>query len=175
MSKTGNPPGRRPRPLAERFWEKVDKRGPDECWPWLSAQDRDGYGLFYARGKQVRATAMALEFDRRPLRPGEWGLHTCDNPPCLNPAHLYAGTHLDNVADKVRRGRQARGPSLAASIKDRHALARWVREHVPPRLSAADVAIIRAQLAAGVTRTALALRFGVSRSTIRAHCNPRAA
>lgn len=100
------------RPLAERFWEKVDRRGPTECWPWKANRDIDGYGRIRVGKKQARASAVALMLAGRQLQPGEWALHHCDNPACVNPTHLYAGTHSANVQDKVRRNRQARGNAV---------------------------------------------------------------
>src|SRR5687767_6700752 len=88
-----------------RFWEKVDQSGgPETCWPWLGAiQTRSpgghgGYGYFFRLNKVRYAHRRALELTLgRSLEPGEIALHTCDNPPCCNPAHLRAGTQLDNM------------------------------------------------------------------------------
>lgn len=98
-----------------RFWSKVDKRGPDECWPWRGGRDDSGYGLFYFRdedgkSKRTRAHRWLLGYLRgKPLilKPTgtEDGCHRCDNPPCCNPAHLYVGTRKRNIADAVERSR----------------------------------------------------------------------
>ncbi len=96
--------------LEERYWAKVDKRGPDECWPWTGRRNKQGYGGINLgiAGKQSPATHVALALDGRP-RPGRLhALHSCDNPPCVNPAHLRWGTQVDNVADRVARGRGVR-------------------------------------------------------------------
>jgi hypothetical protein len=90
--------------LEERFWVKVDTSGgADACWPWLGSQDQRGYGMFSRpRGstKMVRANRQALEFHLgRELLPDEEARHSCDNPPCCNPAHLLPGTHCDNMGD----------------------------------------------------------------------------
>lgn len=96
----------------ERFWEKVDKRGPDECWPWQACRHKYGYGQFNVTGKRggryCRAHVFALEekLGRR-LKSGMCGLHSCDNPPCCNPDHLWEGTHVDNVRDRDAKGRTA--------------------------------------------------------------------
>lgn len=90
---------------ASRFWGHVDRRGRDECWPWLRSPNH-GYGRFkIARLTSAHAHRIvwALEHGRDP---GELVVrHRCDNPICCNPAHLELGTHADNMADKVARGR----------------------------------------------------------------------
>lgn len=89
-----------------KFHKFVDKRGPNECWPWKSTLTRAGYGAFivYYR-KPVMATRVAylLEHgvDPYPLNI----LHSCDNPPCVNPAHLIAGTQMQNIHDMMAKGR----------------------------------------------------------------------
>lgn len=106
---------RSPEVLA-RFWAKVDKRGPDECWEWTAARhDRGGYGLINIGGRVARANRIALEQKLgRPLGPSMKARHSCDNPPCCNPAHLLEGTQADNVADMHSRGRRvyARKPMM---------------------------------------------------------------
>jgi hypothetical protein len=94
---------------AERFWGKVDKRGPDECWNWLGCVERNnknhpGYGRVGFKGNQFVATHVALTLDGRP-RPGKLlALHSCNNPRCVNPAHLRWGSHYDNTLDAVANG-----------------------------------------------------------------------
>lgn len=99
------------REIAKRFWSKVSKGANADCWPWLAYRDKDGYGQFWLNGTNVRATAVALLLVGRPLKNGECGLHTCDNPSCCNPFHLFAGTREDNVADRESKGRTAKGDS----------------------------------------------------------------
>ena len=90
----------------ERFWAKVDKCGPDECWEWQGRVNEKGYGLFRISGKTIRAHRFSLELHKGKLQTGYFALHTCDNPPCCNPNHLYAGTLLQNIHDKMERGTQ---------------------------------------------------------------------
>jgi HNH endonuclease len=93
--------------VAKRFWSKVDKRGPDECWPWTAGTaGKGGYGRFRMGDKRVQASRVAWEMEHgRPLPPELDALHSCDNPPCVNPAHIWPGTAADNVRDAVAKGR----------------------------------------------------------------------
>lgn len=94
----------------KQFWEKVNKPGPALCWPWLGYKKKEGYGQFYWDGKIILAHRMAWEFTFGPIPPGMKICHTCDNPPCCNPAHLFMGTQADNVNDMTKKGRQVTIP-----------------------------------------------------------------
>ncbi len=95
----------------ERFWSYVDVTGgPDSCWEWQGTRDKDGYGnLTISRdGKwwPERAHRIAWFLANGPIPPDrKIIMHSCDNPPCCNPAHLSNGTNTDNVRDCVRKGR----------------------------------------------------------------------
>lgn len=89
------------------FWSRVDRS--DGCWTWTRDFHSGGYGIFRRhadRTRKVTAHRVAFALEVRPLLAGEVVRHTCDNPPCCNPAHLVAGTQADNVRDAVARGRQ---------------------------------------------------------------------
>jgi len=92
--------------IEERFWSKVDKNAPNGCWLWTAGKAR-GYGYFRIRTKKnkVRAHRMAWELTYGPIPEGMNVLHSCDNPPCCNPAHLFLGTQVDNVRDMMRKKR----------------------------------------------------------------------
>lgn len=95
-------------PLEERFWAKVDKAGPDDCWVWTgSTSKRYGY---ISRGENrtlVPAHRVSWELANGPIPLDLWVLHKCDNPPCVNPAHLFLGTVEDNNRDMFAKGRAA--------------------------------------------------------------------
>lgn len=144
---------------AERFWAKVDRRGDDECWPWDGSTWRGGYGEFYVsptRGK-VAAQVFARELATGEVCPdGLEGCHTCDNPPCCNPAHVYYGTRQDNVDDMWRRDRAPRGEDRGGS-----------------KLLTEQVLAIRWRFADGDTQPALAAEYGVSPGYISQIVNGR--
>jgi hypothetical protein len=88
------------KPLSERFWVKVDKRGPDECWQWIGIRNEDGYGRPYLRAHRV-SWQIANGRDPGSL----FVCHSCDNPSCVNPNHLWLGTNTVNLRDMVAKGR----------------------------------------------------------------------
>lgn len=94
------------------FWDKVDKglAGDDTCWPWLGCTTR-GYGRFNAPYiSDTRAHRIAwLMANGKEIPSGMFVCHTCDNPSCCNPDHLFLGTHQENMDDKVSKGRQLVG------------------------------------------------------------------
>lgn len=87
------------------FWNRVDRRGVDECWEWKGAKDRKGYGLVMIENKSRRVPRIAWEITNGPIPPGMQVCHKCDNPPCCNPNHLFVGTPKDNVHDCIAKGR----------------------------------------------------------------------
>lgn len=106
--------------IVKRFWEKVDVRSPDECWPWMAGRNRQGYGDISVRGgtprraKMVFAHRLAYTLVYGTIQGGEGHQaaiirHKCDCPGCCNPFHLDIGEARDNVDDRNKRGRQARG------------------------------------------------------------------
>ena len=134
----------------KRFWAKVDRGAPDQCWTWTASTNNCGYGRFFAGGASVLAHRYSFEVHHRPLAEGEVVRHTCDQPGCVNPHHLKAGTHQDNMNDMVRRDRQARGSRCAQS-----------------KLEESDIRVIRARYREGsVTQAELANTYGTTRSAI---------
>lgn len=105
---------RKRRPLTDRFWEKVDKRGPNECWEWTAGKTTAGYGVINsgdANGTIVGAHRISWELAYDHIPKGMCVLHHCDNPGCVNPYHLFLGTDADNVHDMTEKERQSRGES----------------------------------------------------------------
>ena len=95
-------PPLRGRSIEDRFWEKVDKRGPDECWPWIAGHHSFGYGVFGPK----TAHRVSYELEYGPIdSPKLVVCHRCDNPPCVNPAHLFLGSQRVNMQDAKSKGR----------------------------------------------------------------------
>lgn len=139
--------------VSKRFWAKVEIGTPEDCWEWKAAKNDGGYGRLKVDGRQCIASRYAYSDRIGPIPPGKIVCHTCDNPGCVNPSHLFVGTHRDNTDDKLRKGR-ARAPRGEAA----HGA----------KLSARDVADIREALAVGARGavTRLAARYGVGKATI---------
>lgn len=125
-----------------RFWAKVDIRGPDECWPWLAARfiNKRGekiYGQFYVGPGRAavpkRAHVMSYELANGDVPDGLHVCHTCDNPPCVNPKHLWVGTNTQNHADKDRKGRHGYTGTLGSAhprAKLNEATVRAIKEQI---------------------------------------------
>ena len=113
--------GRVVTPPEERFWAKVDRRGPDECWPWTAGMGTHGYGVHYLpSGDQILAHRMALTLAQGLPAPGAHALHSCDNKACTNPRHLRWGTHQDNMREAAERGLAKPGRVLGSACPQGH-------------------------------------------------------
>lgn len=109
--------------VSERLWSKVERRAPDECWPWTGARAGSGYG--YIRddtGKVSPAHRVVLILDGRDPGPGGVSRHRCDNPICCNPAHLEPGTQAENNLDTSKRGRHGTAKLTPAAVLEIRAL-----------------------------------------------------
>jgi len=96
---------------AEAFWSRTGKGEPGSCWEWKRGRITKGYGAVWWEKKQMYAHRVAWELANGMAVPdGLFVCHTCDNPPCCNPAHLWVGTAADNIADMDAKGRSRRQP-----------------------------------------------------------------
>jgi hypothetical protein len=146
---------------ADRFARQVDvSGGPGACWPWKGKLS-DGYGTLWVAGKMRKAHRVAWELAHGPLPndatgPGPSGtcvLHRCDNRRCCNPSHLFLGTHRENIADMVAKGRAAKRPGANSP---------------GAKLCDADVIRIRQRCAAGETRRSVAADYALTPEAVSA-------
>ena len=86
-----------------QFWSNVNKT--DSCWLWNAGGHKFGYGEFRSHGKLIRAHRFSYELHNGEIKNNMSVLHTCDNPKCVNPAHLYLGTQVENCRDTALRNR----------------------------------------------------------------------
>lgn len=133
-------------PPEDRFWRNVTAEPNSGCYLWMGGLDSNGYAPFTAKGIRTRAHRFAYELAKGPIPEGMHVLHSCDVPACVNAKHLRLGTHQDNMADMMARGRHVVG----ARMKNTH-------------LTDDDVRAIRASN--DLVRV-LASRFGVGLMTI---------
>lgn len=135
--------------VAKRFWANVDIQGDDQCWPWKGRIGTHGYGAFDYKGRPHIASRFAYTISKGDAA-GFHVCHACDNPPCCNPAHLWLGTHADNMLDMTTKGRQ-------------RSVARRGGDHPQARLTAEDVVAIRGS---HEPPKVVALRYGVTAACI---------
>jgi hypothetical protein len=93
----------------QRFWEKVNIAGENECWEWQASRNSKGYGCFSVDGIIKLAHRVSFELANGDIPEGLFVLHKCDNRLCVNPVHLFLGSHIDNMRDMIRKNRQAKG------------------------------------------------------------------
>ena len=94
--------------LTERFWSKVSQAGPNQCWLWEASTFPTGYGQFWVKeyNRLLGAHRVAYTLANGPIPDELLVCHTCDNPPCVNPAHLFLSDSKGNTQDMIAKGRQ---------------------------------------------------------------------
>lgn len=138
-------------PTYERFLAKFTNAGPDDCWEWTASQNGAGYGFFWSleERRKVLAHRYSYEFFVGPIPSGGLILHSCDNPACVNPAHLRVGTYKQNVEDMDIRGRRVTAPMPGS-------------KNPQAKLTDTQVIALRRDYISGVPRDVLSTRYGVS-------------
>ena len=134
-----------------KFWKRIDtSRGDDACWPWTGSKNKQGYGQVTIQRGGYKPHRLALHLSCPCPSTDSYACHTCDNPSCCNPKHLYWGTARTNIDDRGYRGRR-KGPSGVS--------------HHKAKLDPEKVREIR-QLATSLTQRELAAKFGVRQGVI---------
>lgn len=147
--------------LTDRFWARVLVREPNECWPWQGARFPKGYGTIGSgikepvRGKGLGRNKLthrvSWEIHHGPIPEDMLVCHHCDNPPCVNPAHLFLGTPLDNSRDRDAKGRQ-----------------RYLRgeTHQSAKMKEKQILEILDLLRSGRTQRSIARQYGINRMIV---------
>ncbi len=154
-----------PRPIADRFWPKVNRSG--DCWEWTAHRTRTGYGMIGLPNSRTveRAHRVAWILTNGPIPVGMCVLHRCDNRACVRPDHLFLGTQADNVADMISKGRRH---SMAGDAHPaRRPGARIGERNGRSRLTADDVRRIRTMRGEGLEYRQIAAHFGVAVPTVQ--------
>ena len=133
-----------------RFQKFVPRASPTDCWEWRGTRNNKGYGKFWLNGRTDLAHRVSYRIHNGEIPAGLMVRHTCDNPPCVNPAHLLVGTRKDNAQDALERDRYLRGV-----------------DNFQAKLTEGQVRDIRRSWDAGETQVSMARRFGVSRAAIQ--------
>lgn len=141
--------------VIDKFWSRVDKRGPDDCWEWKGGRFNTGYGIIYSNNRAMSTHRFSYLLNKGPIPKGMFICHRCDNPPCVNPAHLFAGTPLDNQLD--------------ARSKNRFNPKRGEECHWS-KLTDDTVSAIRRLVSSGRTMCSVAKEFKIHRGTVRDIC-----
>ena len=150
--------------LLERFGAKINKGEPDECWLWVGARNPSGYGKIKAHGGFLAAHRVAFALAHGPILPGMCVCHSCDNPPCCNPAHLFLGTNKDNTLDAIAKGRIAIGRRCGAYTHPENRPRG--SSHGNAKLNEALVVAIRRDGLAGISRKAIAEKYQICQSNV---------
>jgi hypothetical protein len=139
--------------MSKRFTDKFKKREPDECWEWTGAKHPSGYGSIWFKGQSTGAHRVSWIIHKGPIPDNLFVCHHCDNPPCVNPKHLFLGTNQDNLKDAAKKNRLKYPKGTFASDET----------HQRSKLSNEQVRIIRS---GKFRNNFLAKKFNVTHFTI---------
>lgn len=143
-----------------RFESMFEREPMSGCWLWVAADDGRGYGKFWLSGEIVKAHRASWRLYRGGIPRGQWVLHRCDNPACVNPTHLFLGDRSANMRDMARKGRQV--------FQVDPSKVRRGERGPGAKISEADARSIVDRLVNGESGAALARQFGISRCTVSA-------
>ena len=147
-------------PIEKRFWSKVDKSG--DCWEFLGYKCKLGYGRISFRCNSHWLThRVSWVLHNGEIPDGLNVLHKCDNPGCVNPSHLFLGTHQDNMRDRDTKGR-GKLPKISGS------------KHWNSSLDESDIRVIRELHSVGCQQKAMVWLFGINSGTISEIVNRKA-
>lgn len=141
-------------PIQPRILRSIRKEGG--CWIWCASRTKDGYGVLTVGRKQQRAHRASFEAFSGPIPVGCFVCHSCDNPLCVNPAHLFAGSARENTQDMIAKGRKV------LVLGERHPFTKILPN---------ERAVVREMRASGIALKEIAAKYGVSFQTISAICN----
>lgn len=137
----------------ERFWKKVLMRGLNECWEWVASKNEKGYGYFKLDGKMQKAHREAWQMVFGEIPSNTCVCHSCDNPSCCNPSHLWLGDNSDNVSDRENK---------------RRGIHRFLpgEDNISSKITRAIAENIRIEYANGKTQVSLAKEYGIHQTTV---------
>lgn len=139
--------------IQQQFDEKHERHAGDGCWPWLGRLDKTGYGILWIKRRSLRAHRVSYEIHVGPIPDGLCVCHRCDNPSCVKPEHLFLGTHAENMADMVAKGRSPNTRMFGT-------------DNGRAKLAASDVLEIRLRASDGETKASIARDYPVGATTI---------
>lgn len=146
---------------SEKFWSKVHFGESNDCWEWIAYKDKDGYGNFRIKDYRGRHTMIGSHRYMYKMVVDDFNddllcLHSCDNPPCVNPNHLWIGTNDDNIQDMIKKGRNVTYhlPPMVGS------------KHPKAKLDEEIVRRIKEKILSGVKQRAIAKEYDVYETVI---------
>ena len=140
----------------DRFWNLVDKKDDDQCWNWIGAMC-NGYGKLKRNGTQLLAHRVSWTAHFGMIPKGLFVCHHCDNRACVNPNHLFVGTHADNMRDAAKKGR-------LPGCSDESRLKQMCQNNTT--LIKQDVLMIKEMFANGIKQREIAVEFGITRRSV---------